>query len=35
MKEAVARFYETTDPEAAADLLRDIIDVKRSAPFEV
>ena len=37
MKEAVARFYETADPEAAADLLRDIIDVgsKRSAPFEV
>ena len=37
MKEAVTRFYETTDPEAAADLLRDVIDVgsKRSAPFEV
>lgn len=37
MKEAVARFYETTHPEAAADLLRDIIDAgsKRSAPFEV
>ena len=26
VKEAVARFYETADPEAAADLLRDIID---------
>jgi hypothetical protein len=24
MKEAVARFYETADPETAADLLRDI-----------
>jgi transposase len=37
MKEAVARFYAASDPEAAADLLRDIIDVasKRSAPFEV
>jgi transposase len=37
MKEAVAQFYDTADPEAAADLLRDIIDVgsKRSAPFEV
>ena len=37
VKEAVASFYETDDPEAAADLLRDIIDVasKRSAPPEV
>jgi len=37
VKEAVARFYGTEDPEHAADLLRDIIDVssKRSAPFEV
>jgi transposase len=37
VKEAVARFYETPDPEAAADLLRDIIDFgsKRSAPYEV
>jgi transposase len=37
MKEAVARFYTTTDPEQAADLLRDVIDhgSKRSAPFEV
>lgn len=37
VKEAVAQFYETNDPEVAADLLRDIIDVgsKRSAPFEV
>ena len=37
MKEAVGRFYETADPEAAADLLRDLIDVgsRRSAPFEV
>ena len=33
----MARFYETKDPEAAADLLRDIIDLgsKRSSPFEV
>jgi transposase len=37
VKEAVARFYATADPQAAADLLRDIIDVAspRSAPFEV
>jgi transposase len=37
VKEAVAQFYGTEDPEAAADLLRDIIDLssKRSAPFEV
>jgi transposase len=37
MKEAVARFYATDDPEQAADLLRDIIDAgsKSSAPFEV
>ncbi|MGH9097966.1 MAG: ISL3 family transposase [Acidimicrobiales bacterium] len=37
VKEAVARFYAIDDPEAAADLLRDIIDVgsRRSAPFEV
>ncbi len=37
VKEAVARFYGTEDPEQAADLLRDVIDVssKRSAPFEV
>jgi transposase len=37
LKEAVAAFYETEDPELAADLLRDIIDhgTKRSAPFEV
>ena len=37
VKEAVARFYETQDPDAAADLLRDIIDTasKRSAPPEV
>ena len=37
VKEAVARFYATEDAEAAADLLRDIIDhgSKSSAPFEV
>jgi transposase len=37
VKEAVARFYETQDPDAAADLLRDIIDhaSRRSAPPEV
>jgi transposase len=37
VKEAVARFYATEDPEAAADLLRDIIDYgsRRSAPREV
>jgi transposase len=37
VKEAVARFYETTDAEAAADLLRDIIDqgLKKSSPPEV
>jgi transposase len=37
IKEAVARFYETQDPDAADDLLRDIIDhaSKRSAPPEV
>ena len=37
VKEAVARFYETTDPAEATDLMRDIIDLasKRSAPFEV
>jgi transposase len=37
VKEAVAQFYGTKDPEAAADLLRDIIELasKRSAPFEV
>jgi transposase len=37
VKEAVARFYATEDPEAAADLLRDIIDYgsARSAPREV
>jgi transposase len=37
VKEAVARFYATEDPEVAADLLRDIIDLssKRSAPLEV
>jgi transposase len=37
VKEAVARFCETQDPHAAADLLRDIIDhaSKRSAPPEV
>jgi transposase len=37
IKEAVARFYETEDPEEAKDLLRDIIDhaSKRSSPFEV
>jgi transposase len=37
VKEAVAQFYETDDPEQAVDLLRDIIDLasKRSAPFEV
>jgi transposase len=37
MKEAVRRLYEIEDPDQAADLLRDIIDVglKRSAPYEV
>ena len=37
VKEAVARFYETDDPAAAEDLLRDIIDYgsKKSAPIEV
>jgi transposase len=37
VKEAVARFYATDDPDAAVDLLRDIIDLssKRSAPLEV
>jgi transposase len=37
VKEAVARFYETADPEAATDLLRDIIDhaSKPSASPEV
>jgi transposase len=37
VKEAVAQFYATQDPETAADLLRDIIELasKRSAPFEV
>ena len=37
VKEAVARFYATEDAEAAADLLRDVIDhgSKRSAPSEV
>ena len=37
VKEAVAQFYATKDPEAAADLFRDIIELasKRSAPFEV
>lgn len=37
MKEAVARFYDTADPDQAADLLRDIIDQgsKRSASPEV
>ncbi len=37
VKEAVGQFYETEDPEQAADLLRDIIDhgSKRSAPYEV
>jgi transposase len=37
LKEAVARFYETADAEAAADLLRDIIDqgLKKSSPPEV
>jgi transposase len=37
VKEAVARFYATEDPEEATDLLRDVIDhgSKRSAPFEV
>ena len=37
VKEAVAKFYATTDPDAAADLLRDIIEhaSKRSSPFEV
>jgi transposase len=37
VKEAVARFYDTEDPEAAADLLRDIIDYgsRKSAPAEV
>jgi len=37
VKEAVVRFYETQDPEEAADLLRDIIEhgQKRSAPAEV
>jgi transposase len=37
MKEAVARFYETEDPEAAEELLRDIIDhgLQRSVPPEV
>jgi transposase len=37
VKEAVARFYETADPQAAEDLLRDIIDhaSRRSAPPEV
>jgi len=37
MKEAVARFYEMTDPDEAADHLRDIIDLgsRRTSPFEV
>ncbi len=37
VKEAVAPFYVTENPEHATDLLRDIIDLgsKRSAPFEV
>ena len=37
VKEAVARFYETADPDAAEDLLRDIIEhaSRRSAPPEV
>jgi hypothetical protein len=37
VKEAVARFYATSDPQAAADLLRDIIELgsTRSAPAEV
>jgi transposase len=37
IKEAVRQFYETEDPDQAADLLRDIIDVglKPSAPYEV
>lgn len=37
VKEAVARFYGTADPEQATDLLRDIIDhgSERSAPPEV
>jgi transposase len=37
LKEAIARFYATDDPEQAADLLRDVIDhgSRSSAPFEV
>lgn len=37
VKEAVARFYATEDPDQAIDLLRDVIDhgSKRSAPLEV
>jgi transposase len=37
VKEAVARFYATENPEEAEDLLRDIIDYgsKKSAPLEV
>jgi transposase len=37
MKEAVARFYEMTDPGEAADHLRDVIDLgsKPTSPFEV
>jgi len=37
VKEAVARFYDTVDAEAATDLLRDIIDqgAKKSSPPEV
>lgn len=36
-KEAVARFYETEDPDQATDLLREVIDLcsVRSAPFEL
>jgi transposase len=37
LKEAVARFYETADPDEAKDLMRDIIETaeKRSSPFEL
>ena len=37
VKEAMAQFYATKDPEVAADLLRDVNELasKRSAPFEV
>ena len=37
VKEAVARFYETTDAQVAADLLRDVIDLcaKKSSPPEL